>query len=169
MTDTPQNPGLGVDSAGNPVVDPTKNVLNLVEAESRRQDDLRLAGEKLSNVKHQHAKELISLHSDYGDKLREAETKRLDAIRAVDVAAAAVAQQRIETTAATLRDLVASTASAAATAAASITNSLAERIAQLERTSYEGSGRGAGMEKFWGWIVGGGALVWAILSSAGKL
>jgi hypothetical protein len=34
-------PGLATDSQGNPVVDPTKNVLDLVAAAIQRQDDLR--------------------------------------------------------------------------------------------------------------------------------
>src|SRR5688572_11724945 len=36
-------PGPGVDAQGQPVIDPTKNVLDLVEAAMRRQDDLRHA------------------------------------------------------------------------------------------------------------------------------
>src|SRR6185312_9446654 len=36
-----QRPGIGVDSRGGQVIDPTKNVLDLVEASIKRQDDLR--------------------------------------------------------------------------------------------------------------------------------
>ena len=36
-----QRPGIGVDSLGGQVIDPTKNVLDLVEASIKRQDDLR--------------------------------------------------------------------------------------------------------------------------------
>jgi hypothetical protein len=36
-------PGLATDAKGNPVVDPTKNVLDLVTAAIQRQDDLRVA------------------------------------------------------------------------------------------------------------------------------
>ena len=46
MTSRPRDEtagGVGVDSAGNPVVDPTRNVLDLVGAAIERQDDLRLA------------------------------------------------------------------------------------------------------------------------------
>ena len=35
------NPGPGVDAYGQPVVDPTQNVLDLVKAAIQRQDDLR--------------------------------------------------------------------------------------------------------------------------------
>ena len=37
------SPGPGVDRFGTPVVDPTQNVLDLVEAAIKRQDDLRMA------------------------------------------------------------------------------------------------------------------------------
>jgi hypothetical protein len=43
----PPEPGLGVDAAGGPVVDPTKNVLDLVAAAITRQDDLRGAAGSL--------------------------------------------------------------------------------------------------------------------------
>ena len=38
-----QEAGKGIDHAGGPVIDPTKNVLDLVKAESLRQDGLREA------------------------------------------------------------------------------------------------------------------------------
>jgi len=38
-----QPPGPGVDSEGRAVIDPTRNVLDLVAAANRRQDDLRTA------------------------------------------------------------------------------------------------------------------------------
>lgn len=47
----PNNPGLAVDAAGNPVVDPTKNVLDLVAAAIARQDDLRAWLEKVVDAK----------------------------------------------------------------------------------------------------------------------
>jgi LPS O-antigen subunit length determinant protein (WzzB/FepE family) len=45
MADTPQ-PGEGVDSDGRAVIDPTKNVLDLVKAAVERLNDLREAQEK---------------------------------------------------------------------------------------------------------------------------
>lgn len=141
--DATSNPGLAVDAGGNPVIDPTLNVRDLVTASERRLDDLAGAAEKLSDCKHEHARELIRLNAQHAQELREAETKRLDAIRAVDTAAAAVLASQVATSASTLRDLVATTADAAAKAAAGIYNPLAERISQLERTSYEGSGKAA--------------------------
>lgn len=64
-------------------IDPTANVLQLVEAAIIRQDDLREADSR-------HAHELNELRASYQQKLREAETARIDAIRAVDVGAVTV-------------------------------------------------------------------------------
>ena len=70
-------PGPGVDRLGQAVVDPTQNVLDLVEAAIQRQDDLR-------NKDSEHLKEMMDLRAQYDEKLRNAETARIDAIRAVD-------------------------------------------------------------------------------------
>lgn len=164
MTDEPK-PGLGVDSHGNPVVDPTQNVLDLVQAaiarqddlrvySERRQDDLRDAAEHLSRVKHEHTKEIAALRADHARDLNDAETKRIDAIRAVDVAAVAIATERataaanvlaaqVTQSAETLRALVATTATASASQSDAANKQLSDRITLLERTSYEGSGKSA--------------------------
>jgi hypothetical protein len=57
--------------------DPTVNVQRLVNAAMKRQDDL-----------HTDLRREVELHIAYTDKLRAAETARIDAIRAVDVSAA---------------------------------------------------------------------------------
>lgn len=106
-------PGPGVDARGTPVVDPTQNVLDLVEAAIKRQDDLRSADSH-------HIRELMAVRASYEDKLRDAdrreadqragyedrlsakETQRLDAIRAVDVATGAAASVAAEARATTL-------------------------------------------------------------------
>src|SRR5207342_1962404 len=106
------NPGQGslgpsTDQFNQPVIDPTKNVGDLVAASERRLDDLRTADEKLrlSEFKRQddlremesshlrqiqerenpHIRELLAVRSEYGSRLDAAETQRIDAIRAVDV------------------------------------------------------------------------------------
>lgn len=153
MADAP-NPGQGVDAAGNPVIDPTANVIAKVEDAVKRLDDLRIAAEKLSNVEHGHMREIGQIRADHARDLNEAETKRIDAIRAVDVAAVAIATERagsaanvlatqVIQTAETLRALVASTAAASQTQATASFNQLSDRIGLLERSNYEGSGRSA--------------------------
>jgi hypothetical protein len=107
------SPGPAVDRAGNPVVDPTKNVLDLVRAAIQRQDDLR-------SIESNHIREMAGLRSDfesrlreadrrqadlragYEEKLRQQESARIDAIRAVDVGAVTRAAEVSATQAATL-------------------------------------------------------------------
>ena len=134
--------------------DPTENVLKLVDAAVTRLDDLRDAESRRVN-------EQLALRASYDEKLREAEAKRIDAIRAVDVNAVAVASARadntatvlanqVSTSAENLRALVASTASANATTLSQITTTLTDRLALLEKSQYEKSGGSAGMKEYVG-------------------
>lgn len=81
-----ESPGPGVDRYGTPVIDPTKNVLDLVGAAIQRQDDLRRSESA-------HVRELMSVRFDYEEKLRDKESGRIDAIRKVDVDAVARAAE----------------------------------------------------------------------------
>jgi hypothetical protein len=121
-------PGIVVDARGQPVIDPTKNVLDLVEAAIRRQDDLRnaldkllqteiSAQEKISQLRYDHAQVLAAaqaarldgearIRAEYNEKLSIAEAKRIDAIRAVDVNAVTTASQRSDVQATALANQV---------------------------------------------------------------
>jgi hypothetical protein len=66
-----RSPGPGVDVRGDPVIDPTKNVLDLVTAAIQRQDDLREADVR-------HGREAAALRDRYEDMLRQAEKERLE-------------------------------------------------------------------------------------------
>jgi len=148
-------PGMATDAQGNPVVDPTKNVLDLVEAavgrlndlraqEARRQDELREAGQK-------HSAEMARLRATYEDKLRAGETARIDAIRAVDVGnvqraaevqatqALALANQ-VTASADALRTQVASAAEAQARNLAAALEPIQKDIQDLRRAQYEQQG-----------------------------
>lgn len=125
------NPGTKPNEAP-PLVDPTKNVLDLVGAAIARQDDLRTViqgftqkqfdtTEKLNELRYKQTQELAAalankladeakLRSDYSDRLAIAEAKRIDAIRAVDVNAVAVANERATATATALAKTVADSA-----------------------------------------------------------
>jgi hypothetical protein len=74
---------------------PTRNVIALVKAETKRQDDLR--NQDIKNIR----RELKNLKG-YLKAIAKAETKRIDAIRAVDVGAVAVANTAAENRATTL-------------------------------------------------------------------
>lgn len=127
------------------VIDPTANVIALVEAAIRRLDDLRT-----NDAEHQ--REIAYLRAEYDDKLRDAESKRIDAIRAVDVGAvnraaevsatqATTLAAQVATSAETLRTQVAAAATATATALAAALEPLNIAIADLRRAQYEAQGQ----------------------------
>jgi len=175
--------GKGVDQSGNPVVDPTENVISLVEAANLRQDDLRRASEELNAERFEHLKEMMRLHSRYESKLSIAESKRIDAIRTVDVQASAVQSERAAQSADALRTLVTTTASTLAEQQRQQSEEINKRLAAIEKLQYEGQGkssltdplianlvneikllrsesntnvgRGTGIKDLTGWIVGG--------------
>jgi hypothetical protein len=138
------NPGPGVDLFGRAVLDPTRNVDALVQAAVRRLDDLR---EMESN----HQRELAALRDHYDESLREAESKRIDAIRAVDVGAvnraaevsatqATTLATQVAVSADTLRGQVAAAAQAQTTALAAALDPIQKDIADLRRAQYEAIG-----------------------------
>jgi hypothetical protein len=105
--------GPAVDRTGQPVFDPSKNVLDLVSAAITRQDDLRAAEyrhfRELSGVRAAYEMQLRAadrresdMRAENEERLRTKETQRLDAIRAVDVANVESARQVAEARANTL-------------------------------------------------------------------
>jgi len=126
--------GPATDSSNNPVIDPTENVLGLVDAATVRQDDLRAAFsdlaamrvhyleqtrdislkymEKLAAAESRRVDEKASIRAEYIEKLSLAEAKRIDAIRAVDVNAVSVAAERANAQAGVLATQVATSADA---------------------------------------------------------
>ncbi len=155
--EAPKKPtGVGVDSTGGPVIDPTANVIALVRAEARRLDALRDAAVKrnddLREADSRRVSEVANLRAEYEERLRNAEAKRIDAIRAVDVNAVSVASQRasdqasvlatqVQQSAEALRTLVSTTAATVAAAQQQLGNQLSARITTLEQAQYEGKGK----------------------------
>lgn len=157
----PPMAGLGVDATGGPVIDPTQNVLDLVNAAIQRQDDLREADQRLREADLRRTEQLAELRSQYDGLLREAESKRIDAIRAVDVGAVQRAAEVQLTQASTLAAQVATSAEtlrasvvvAAQAQADLVTKSLVPiqqqvadiltAIADLRRVQYEQAGQRA--------------------------
>jgi hypothetical protein len=123
-------PGPGVDARGVPVVDPTANVLALVAAGNKRQDDLR-------EITMTHIKELMALRAEYEEKFRTAESARLDANRAFDVGAVNRASDVAAEAADALRLQVAATAAAFETKLMSVIDPINVAIADLRRTQYQ--------------------------------
>ena len=140
------------------VHDPTKNVLNLVEASVRRIDDIQkkqnkhLVDVQMAEIKRIDA--IADIRATYQEKLDVAESKRIDSIRAVDVGAVAIASERasqqaqvltnqVAASAETLRALVASTAQQVASQLSQVQTQLTDRISLLEKYQYESKGRGS--------------------------
>src|ERR1035437_6553515 len=101
-------------------IDPSSNVLQLVEAAIKRVDDLQLIHTANNKAESDHINEKLEIHVAYMKELSLTESRRLDAIRSVDVGAVAIASERAAATASvlanqvtqsaeTLRTLVAST------------------------------------------------------------
>ncbi|HSX22682.1 MAG TPA: hypothetical protein VLE97_07930 [Gaiellaceae bacterium] len=138
-------PGPGVDAAGRPVVDPTYNVFALVEAETKRQDDLRdlttLMLEREMLLRAEHARAIDAKNGELG----ALERIRLDSIRTVDVAAvqraAEVATEAVQTLAAQR----ASDAEAVRSSLASTVKPMLDAIAELQRAQYELQGARVGV------------------------
>jgi hypothetical protein len=144
--------GLGVDAAGSPVVDPTENVKALSEAAQQRQDDLREAHTKLVEANLLRLEQIATLRAEHATALAKLESDRLNAIRQVDVLAvntaadrAAAAIQALAATTATnaetLRTALTTTATTIATQTANTVQGITERLAALEKSSYEGLGK----------------------------
>ena len=136
--------GVHTDAQGGPVIDPTQNVLDLVNAAIERQDDLR-------QVEVRHVRELIAVRASYDERLRVTETARIDAIRAVDVgavnrAAEVSAQQattlaaQVATSAETLRTQVAASAVAATATLSAALEPIQKDIQDLRKAQYEAQG-----------------------------
>lgn len=156
VTPTENKPGVGINGRNGVSVDPTRNVTDLVHASVRRSDDLMAANmRRIDEVAEERVKRLEgeqSLRAEYHDKLMVAEAKRIDAIRATDVAAATLANERatqqadilarqVAQTAETLRALVDSTAKQIATQHEVFGKALGERVTLLEQKQYEAQGR----------------------------
>jgi hypothetical protein len=144
-TNPPGTLGLGVDAQGGPVIDPTANVLSLVEAAVKRLDDLREAETVRHNdlrvMQDAHAALILRITTEFQQHLREAESKRIDAIRVVDVNAVSVATARAADQASVLAVQVQTSADALRSLVASANAEFSKRLAELERTKYEVAGR----------------------------
>lgn len=138
-------PGPAVDASGAPVVDPTRNVLELVAAANRRQDDLR-------EMESRHVREILKIREGHARQMRKAEAARIDSINTVntlavqqaaevqDTRATALAGQ-VQDAAEAMRSQVAATTAAAATALATALAPITTSIEQLRQAMYEAQGQ----------------------------
>lgn len=126
-----------------PNPDPTKNVLDLVEAAVLRLDDLRNADGVRFDQDTKWQQREADLRAKHAAEMREAEAKRIDANRAADLAEARLSNERATTTATVLAATQAATAETLRALVANTERATSERISALERSSYEGHGKSA--------------------------
>lgn len=129
-------------------IDPTKNVLDLVAAESRYRDEMREA-----DIKFQEA--MLKKEHAYQTAMREAEIRRQDDLSKMKAT-------NDEATADTLRHAVASNAKLVSEQMDRVTGIMGDRIAKLEQFRYESSGKGSGMASLGSYVIAGVSMIIAV-------
>ncbi len=170
------NQGPSTDRHNEPVVDPTANVLSLVEAANRRQDDLRAKDKEIADIRHGHVelmqelravhqREFNTMREDHQRELSAKESARLDSIRQVDreevaktaaqanLAIATLAKQTTDL-ATTLQNTVANTAAAAETRRTADMSEVNKRVSALELASSATAGKSGGSQEAWARVIG---------------
>lgn len=123
-------PGVAVDARGGAVIDPTKNVLDLVKEAIGRQDDLRGLEVRLQN------------------SLREAETRRINELN--------IQKQGFDLELSKLlRESAEKQATLLATQLREVKTDLSDRVAKLEQFRWESGGRNSGQGDTIAWIMTG--------------
>jgi hypothetical protein len=133
-----RRPGIAVDAAGGSVVDPTPNVLDLVRAESKYQDAMRVVQAELTGARVDGLKELVKVMSDnvvlYQNAQRDAETRRIDEL--------AETRQEFQNT---IRDMLAesvrTTSTLVSTQLVQIQATFDTRVSKLEAGAFTAAGR----------------------------
>jgi hypothetical protein len=160
-----------------PLIDPTANVKELVEMGRRHSADLRLADNKrlddLRAMKDECDREKDALK----EQLREAESKRIDAVNLAErsridanvaqgKADIALASEKAAATAITLASAVVASAKALSDTAASTTASQDRRLSALEQSQNVGVGvvgqRIEGRQQYQ-WLIGAALVVIALI------
>jgi hypothetical protein len=133
-----QRLGIGVDAHGGAVIDPTKNVLDLVRAESKYQDAMRGMVDKHVSEKIEGVKETIKVVVDnftmFQNSQRDAETRRIDEL--------AETRQEFQNT---IRDMLAesvrTTSTLVSTQLVQIQATFDTRVSKLEAGAFTAAGR----------------------------
>jgi hypothetical protein len=131
-------PGVGVDSRGGAVIDPTKNVLDLVRAESTRQNDMRDALKEMVLVQVSAIKDNIKIVSEnavvFQNAQIAAETRRIDQL--------AQTRQEFQNT---IRDMLAesvrTTSTLVSTQLVQIQATFDTRVSKLEAGAFTQAGK----------------------------
>jgi len=146
---SPSAAGAGVDIYGGPVVDPTKNVLDLVRAESKYQDAMRDAGndlaEKLRLAEKERINDLAALRHSYDTRI--AENLRVEVKTTSEQLAAQLVKetgslsQQIGALTTSFTNQITTLTASFTNQIGALTNALTPRIADLERFRWEQGGK----------------------------
>jgi hypothetical protein len=180
MGNDPESLATAAARGGPPPIDPTKNVIALVEANAKAAAALRRADTKFNDAKARHLKEIGKLRAAHAETLRVSDLDRLDKTRQVDVlagtasaAALATAVQTLANTsdrnAETLRNLVNATAATMAKQTSdqaqllsaqtdNLVKDINSRIAELQKSSYQGAGKSEGISSTTAILIAVGGL-----------
>jgi hypothetical protein len=131
-------PGIPVDYRGSPTIDPTKNVLDLVRAESKYQDAMRQSLKERWDESHTALKDQITLVNEYvvlfQNAQRDAETKRIDQL-------AQTRQEFQNTIRDMLADSVRTTSNLVSTQLVQIQATFDTRVTKLEAGAFTQAGK----------------------------
>lgn len=122
-----------LEKVGTPPIDPTANVLKLVEEAVRRLDDLaRLQAESMRRE--------MDLRSTHQRELAAAEKERLDAIRAIDAQSINLASNAVSSVQQAMDAKINLVAERSQQQLQGTTTLLQERLLSIERNQYLGAG-----------------------------
>jgi hypothetical protein len=163
--------GIGVDAYGGAVIDPTKNVLDLTNAANKRQDDLREMHnryleaefrrleetvkrvEQISELRAEFARDVSVIHQSHDREIHKMEQDKLAAFRASDEMARITEANRSLAAIQVVERTLNSTATALASQNAENNVEVNRRLAALEKSSYEGAGKGTGAKNTVAYVV----------------
>ncbi len=141
--------GVGVDILGGPVIDPTKNVLDLVKAEGKYTDAMREMEAKLSlqrtEAETRRVNDLAALRHSYDTRI--AENLRVEVKTTSEQLAAQLVKetgslsQQISALTTSFSNQITTLTSSFTNQISALTNALTPRIADLERFRWEQGGK----------------------------
>ncbi len=144
--------GEAVDRFGGSVIDPTKNVLDLTHAESRRQDGLREAEARLQVA-------LLAAEHKLQNAMREAETRRINELAALraqyDIIIEGIRSKAMDSTSTLLAQQL-----------REVKAELADRMAKMEQFRWESGGSKTGAAGLWTNALAAGGFVVAVIVMA---
>ena len=149
-------------------IDPTANVIALVEANAKAAEALRIADTKFSDSAIAHLSEIATLRAANAEIMRLGDLDRLASTRQVDVLAAGASAAALATQVLALSK---QTSDLAVTLAAQTDSKLRDvdtRIADLQKSSYQGGGKSEGMDSLWKALLAIAGLALAFLAYQGR-